>query len=176
MSGLSPRHRRLVADLTQMEELVSQSPAITFRSEGDPPETYDLLFNLPGIARDTDGQLVMRRLHRCTVYLHRDYPRRPPVVSWLTPIFHPNILPPERNGGVCLGSWSAGESLADVVRRLAKLVCYRSFNPADALDRDAAAWVLARGVTPGVDLAAVVRSERPQPLAAEPLVVLGGRR
>ena len=86
------------------------------------------MLNGPGLALSGDGQLTVRNLHRCDVYLHLDYPRRPPVVTWLTPIFHPNILGPERNGGVCIGSWSAAESLADLCVRLRDLVTYRSVN------------------------------------------------
>ncbi len=80
----------------------------------------------------------------------------PPVVTWLTPIIHPNILPPERNGGVCLGAWSASESLADVARRLIDLVTYRAFNISDALDRGWAEWLRERDVEPGIDAYALI--------------------
>jgi ubiquitin-protein ligase len=156
-SSPSPRHRRLVADLHQMNQVADQVSAISFRADGDPPEVYDVMFNAVGLARDDLGDLTLRRIHRCTVYLHSDYPRRPPVLTWLTPIFHPNILPPERNGGVCLGAWSASEGLGDLVRRVLELVCYRSFNIADALDTRAASWVALARVARGSDLAAVVR-------------------
>ena len=83
------------------------------------------------------------------------------MLSWLTPILHPNILPPERNGGVCIGAWSAGESLADLVERVVDLVGYRSFNVNDALDPATAAWLREAGIEPGEDvteLAAKVRA------------------
>lgn len=153
---MSPRLRRLIADLNQMNELADRTPALQFRVEGDPPETYHLLINTPGVARDDDGRVALRRIHRCTVYLHTEYPRLPPVISWRTPILHPNILPPDRNGGVCIGSWSASESLADLVRRLIDLIAYRSFNADDALDKGAAAWVKEHGIKPGADLSAAV--------------------
>jgi ubiquitin-protein ligase len=114
------------------------------------------MISAPGIAPGETGGVRVRRLHRCTIYLHADYPRRPPVITWETPIVHPNILSPSRNGGVCLGSWSASESLADVVQRLIDMVSFRSFNPADALDKEAAAWVLEHRVKPGVDVEALV--------------------
>jgi ubiquitin-protein ligase len=157
---MSPRHRRLLADLVHMNELADQTSAVDFRADGDPPETYAVLISAAGIARDNEGELTVRRVHRCTVYLHSDYPRRPPVINWLTPIMHPNILPPERNGGVCLGFWSASESLADVVRRLIDLVTYRTFNTTDALDKTAAAWITDHGVRPGVDLQSLVGRNR----------------
>jgi ubiquitin-protein ligase len=152
---MNPRQRRLAADLAQMLELARQG-TVSFRTEGDPPDVYHLLIASPGLARDVHGRLTIRRVHRCSAYLHLDYPRRPPIVTWLTPVLHPNILPPERNGGVCIGAWSAGESLADLVRRLVDLVSYRSFNVHDPLDPAVAAWVTAAGIEPGEDLAALV--------------------
>ncbi|HEX8207431.1 MAG TPA: ubiquitin-conjugating enzyme E2 [Solirubrobacteraceae bacterium] len=162
---MSPRERRLLSDLRAMEDLAAAGH-VTFRSEGDPPEVYRLMLNGAGLAKDAEGRLAVRRLHRCDVYLHLEYPRRPPVVTWQTPVFHPNLLGPDRNGGVCLGSWSAAESLADLCRRLHALVTYQSFNTSDALDNEAAAWAREAGVAPGVNVAALAGTE----VAPEPLV------
>jgi len=148
---MSPRSRRLLSDLRQMEEL-ARDGSVTFRTGGNPPDVYHLMLSGTGLALGDDGQLTTRDLHRCDIYLHLDYPRRPPVVTWLTPIFHPNILGPERNGGVCLGSWSAAESLADLCVRLRDLAIYRSVSPRDALNLDAASWVLHNEVKPGADV------------------------
>jgi ubiquitin-protein ligase len=147
---MNPRHRRLLSDLHQMQDLATEG-RVSFRTEGDPPDLYHLMFSVPGLARAPDGALVVRNLHRCDAFLHLEYPRRPPVLTWLTPVFHPNLLPPARNGGVCLGSWSAAESLADLCRRLLGLVSYAALNPADALDVEAGTWATHHGVTAGSD-------------------------
>jgi ubiquitin-protein ligase len=152
---MSPRSRRLLSDLRQMEELAGDG--VAFRTEGEPPDVYHLMLDEPGLAPDDGGQLTVRSTHRCDAYLHLDYPRRPPVVTWLTPVFHPNLLGPERNGGVCLGSWSAAESLADLCVRLRDLAAYRSFNAEDALNLDAASWVRRHKVEPGADVQALAR-------------------
>jgi ubiquitin-protein ligase len=154
---MTPRLRRLAADLEHMVELAHQG-VVSFRTEGDPPDVYHVMLAAPGLARDGTGSLALRRLHRFTVYLHLDYPRRPPVLAWLTPVVHPNILPPEQNGGVCIGAWSAGESLADLIRRIVELVTYRSFNVSDALDPAVAEWVRRAGIKPGQDLADLVQT------------------
>jgi len=140
-----------------MEE-AEQQGLLGFHSEGNPPERYQLMLDSPGLAL-IDGSLVKRRVHRCEVYLHRDYPRRPPVVVWTTPVFHPNLLSPERNGGVCIGTWSASESLPDLVRRLKDMIAWRSFNTGDALDLEAADWVLREKIEPGIDLDELVGLE-----------------
>jgi ubiquitin-protein ligase len=163
---VSPRERRLRSDVRQMEELAAGGP-VSFRADGDPPEVYHLMLTGPGLALEQRGALSVRDLHRCSVYLHLDYPRRPPVVAWLTPVFHPNLLGPERNGGVCIGSWSAAESLADLCVRLHELVTYRSLNPLDALDHDAAAWVRAHRISPGADVRQLARLPLEQAAAVD---------
>jgi len=156
---MSPRNRRLAADLEQMLELANRG-VVSFRTEGDPPDIYHVLISAPGLGRDATGAIAVRGIHRFTVYLHLEYPRRPPVVTWATPIVHPNILPPERNGGVCIGAWSAGESLADLIRRIVDLVTYRSFNLADALDPAIAEWLSALSAEPGVDVETIAAAAR----------------
>jgi ubiquitin-protein ligase len=155
---MTPRDRRLLSDLQGMTVLAQQGH-VTFRTEGNPPDLYHVMLAGPGLARDGSGRLAVRQLHRCDIYLHLEYPRRPPVVTWQTPVFHPNLLPPERNGGVCLGSWSASESLADLCLRLHQLVTYKSLNPFDALDTEAAAWAVEHGVEPGADVQGLVSLE-----------------
>jgi ubiquitin-protein ligase len=155
---MSPRDRRLMSDLRQMEELAS-SGSFSFRTEGNPPDVYHLMLNEKGIALGADGKIALRGLHRFDAYLHREYPRRPPIITWLTPVFHPNILGPEQNGGVCIGSWSAAESLSDLCVRLRDLVAYRSVNPDDALNREAGEWAKQHLVCAGVDLQQLVSLE-----------------
>jgi ubiquitin-protein ligase len=164
---MTPRDRRLMADLHAMHELVSRSPEIDFQCEGDPPETYTVMFNVAGLGLDKTGLPALRTTHRCSIYLHRDYPRRAPVISWITPVYHPNLLGPERNGGVCIGSWSAGESLSDLVQRLADLVSFRTYNVSDPLDKNAAAWVRKSGIPRGADIAAWLTSGGSDPQGLE---------
>ena len=100
----------------------------------------------------------MRTEHRFDAYLHLDYPRQAPLLLWRTPVFHPNILPPSRNGGVCIGTWSPSESLADLCRRIARMVSYNSFSVGDALDPEAASWAVRTDLAEGADLRAFLAS------------------
>lgn len=155
-----------MSDLRALEELADRGE-VAIQGQGSPPERYRIMFHTPGLHL-VDGKIAVRSTHRCEIYLHRDYPRRPPVVTWQSSIFHPNLLGPERNGGVCIGSWSAAESLADLCTRLTDLVSYRTFNCSDALDADAAAWVTRERIEPGVDLGAIAgRSVESQLSAVE---------
>ncbi|HMT04269.1 MAG TPA: ubiquitin-conjugating enzyme E2 [Solirubrobacterales bacterium] len=158
---MNPRERRLVADLYQMKE-ISEQDQLSFEATGDPPEAYEVAIKAPGLALD-GRRVVERDEHRFEVYLHRDYPRRPPVITWQTPVYHPNLLGPDRNGGVCIGAWRASESLADLVTRLVDLVSYRSFSLDDALDTDAASWIRRFALEPGFDIREVLGVDVKEP-------------
>ncbi|MCO5316323.1 MAG: hypothetical protein M9938_09215 [Solirubrobacterales bacterium] len=166
---MNPRLRRLEADAHQMGER-AETGLFTFEPNGDPPDRYTVSFTAPGI-RLENRRVAVADQHRCEIYLHREYPRRPPVITWQTPIFHPNILGPDRNGGVCIGDWSASESLPDLVVRLIDLVSYGSFSIEDALDTDAAAWVSRLGIEPGFDCEEILGVDVAGP-AAEPQVLI----
>jgi len=137
----SPRLRRLHADMAAMRELVRGSDFITFADQGNPPDRYRVIYTCRGLAWDPlDEAPVIAEHHEGEFYLHRDYPRRPPQIIWRTPIFHPNILPPTEGGGVCIGGWTPSESLADLVLRVGEMIQFRSYNPEDVLNPQAAAW------------------------------------
>lgn len=151
---MNPRQRRLTTDLEQMN-LIAARDQISFKANGNPPESYEVRLKARGLALD-GRRLVERDEHRFQVYLHNDYPRRPPVITWQTPVYHPNLLGPERNGGVCIGAWRASEGLADLMKRIEDLVSYRSFSLSDALDTDAASWVSRFSLVPGFDIEEVL--------------------
>ena len=156
----SPRLRRLHADLAAMIELVRASELVTMTHSGNPPDRYCVTYTCRGLylpAGASEPQLSER--HEAEFYLHRDYPRRPPQITWHTPIFHPNILSSEQGGGVCIGSWTPSESLADLVTRVGEMVQYREYNAEDVLNREAAAWA--------------ERHARELPVDERPLVVYG---
>jgi len=152
MSHLSPRLRRLHADLAAMLELQQASEFIRISYQGQPPERYLVTFTCRGLAWPPGApEPQISSYHQAELYLHRDYPRRPPQIVWRTPIFHPNILPPEQGGAVCIGSWTPSESLADLVLRLGEMIQYRSYNTEDVLNPQAAAWAEAHAKQLPVD-------------------------
>jgi ubiquitin-protein ligase len=139
-----PRLRRLHADLAAMMELAHASELITFITEGNPPDRYQVTYICRGLYWPEGARRPSISMnHVAEFYLHRDYPRRPPQITWRTPLFHPNILSVEQGGAVCIGAWSPAETLADLVIRVGEMVQYKQYNPDDVLNREAAAWVEA---------------------------------
>lgn len=146
----SPRIRRLRADHQRMEELVSQSNLIEFKTKsarkGLPPEKYIVTFKCKGIASvDRKGNPTFSRLHQVEIYLHNQYPQRWPGMKWLTPIWHPNIN--HINGSVCIDAawWTASRSLERLVLMLGEMIQYKNYHddptkPPFPWDPEAARW------------------------------------
>ncbi len=86
----------------------------------------------------TPNGLSKRFDNKVQIDLKRDYPYPGGLeVTWLTPIFHPNIR--QIDGKVCirlLNKWSASQTLVDIVKAIESVL--ENPNPGDPLDREAA--------------------------------------
>ncbi len=135
---MQARLRRLAADCEQVKVRFGAHPHIRLvQAEGVPPEKYTFSFNVSGLVPTADGGFVRGEEHRAEFFLPLDYPRRPPFCRMITPVFHPNIDPQK----ICIGDhWSAGQSLAEMVVRVAEMICFQSYNLKSPLNAEAAAW------------------------------------
>lgn len=135
---MNTRIRRLNADQKNIEAVFSKNPFIfLLAGEGIPPEKYTFEFRIRGFVPDVDGSLSVVTAHKAEVFLPLDYPRRPPFCRMITPVFHPNIAPEK----ICIGDhWSAGQSLAQLIVRIAEMICFQSYNIKSPLNAKAAAW------------------------------------
>jgi len=132
------RIRRLVADAEMMKQTLRNFPLIKIhKTIGTPPETYQLIYNVQGLAPGPHGEPIRRDGHVVEVQLTAEYPRQSPKCRMLTPVFHPNIEP----AMICVGDhWTAGERLIDLVIRIAELIAYQAYNIRSPLDGAAAMW------------------------------------
>ena len=146
----SPRMRRLKADFGLMNELVSRSDLISFRSISSapnlPPEKYIITFKCKSIVDvDRAGNPKFADHHQVEIYLHNQYPQRWPGMKWMTPIWHPNIN--HLNGTVCIDAawWTASRSLDRLVIMLGEMLQWKNFHddptkPPFPWDPEAARW------------------------------------
>jgi len=80
--------------------------------------------NVPAFAK-VDGTIVQIKDHRYKVIINEEYPFEKPKARWETPIFHPNIMPPEDGGYVCiklLDTWEFGSTLLSFMKAVENLV------------------------------------------------------
>jgi len=73
----------------------------------------------------TNGKISQIKEHRYKLVISNEYPYEKPRAKWETPIFHPNIMPPEDGGYVCiklLDKWSFGSTLLSFMKAVEHLV------------------------------------------------------
>jgi ubiquitin-protein ligase len=135
---MTPRLRRLFADYQSVAQVFRDHPTIRLAGiEGNPPDRYTFEFTVPGLVPSPTGAPTLGHTHRAEVFLPLDYPRRPPFCRMITPVFHPNIDPQK----ICIGDhWSAGQSLPQLIGRIAEMICFQSYNVRSPLNAEAAVW------------------------------------
>lgn len=136
----SPHIRRLRSDLAALERLQSESTIFRFQASGNPARLFMIEFFGKSLTREGD-RVSLRHAHQVEVELAAAYPRTPPSLRWLTPIYHPNI---SETGMVCLGAyaahWAPGVSLADLCAMLWDMARYHNYDIRSPYNRDAALW------------------------------------
>jgi ubiquitin-protein ligase len=136
----SPHIRRLRSDHAALVRLSEESTIFRFQANGSPPRMYVLEFHGKSLAREGD-RVIVRSSHQVEVELAAAYPRTPPALRWLTPIYHPNI---SETGMVCLGAyaahWAPGVSLADLCVMIWDMARYHNYDIRSPYNRDAALW------------------------------------
>ena len=82
------------------------------------------LEHTPGPIMEND-KVTYRYSHRLQLIIGREYPFEKPLVIWMTPIFHPNIMMPEDGGHVCiklLSEWSFNSTLSTFIKGLESML------------------------------------------------------
>ena len=136
---MSVRLRRLKADYDKMCAFFNQKARIrVVKTLGHPAEKYQVEFLVTGLQMDlVTRQLRQHNAFNAEIVLTAAYPRMAPQCRMLTPVFHPNIAP----HAICIGDhWAAGESLPNLVVRIAEMLTYQSYNLKSPLNGEAAKW------------------------------------
>ena len=116
--------------------------------DGCPVEEYIITFKCRGIiGTKNNKEPVYGDFHQVRLTLGSEFPVSEPYLTWLTPIWHPNIdhLEPHHVCTNNIESWWPGRNLADFAITLGEMVQYKQYLAAwrapFPLDREAAKWV-----------------------------------
>lgn len=172
------RLRALVVDQREVLELAASDPEhIQVKTNADhAPNYYMLTLRYNGIKLGDRGPELTTE-HRVEIVLPATYPLQAPVVTWLTPIFHPNI---SMRGNVCLGilaeRYLPGIGLAYIVRMLIDIVRYRNYDLQGVYNSDARLWALSAEGQEMIRMIGGLPAEQPIDLLLEQLRTAGRRR
>ena len=137
----SPQLTRFQNDFRDLQRLAGESSIFRFTPHGTPASVFDCVFEGRGLHVPREGAAPepLSR-HQFRIELTSEYPRRPPIVFWQTPIYHPNFAANK----VCTGNlnkfWVPGFKLVTIVEMLWDMVRYKNVEPGDPFNRDAAHW------------------------------------
>lgn len=73
--------------------------------------------------------------HRFLFEITENYPFQKPIVRWMTPIFHPNIMPPDEGGAVCtklLDVWNIESNILRFIKGIETMLI--TPNPGNPFD------------------------------------------
>jgi ubiquitin-protein ligase len=148
--GESPRTRRLRSDGKAMEQLRAESSILGFEAADYPAEKYLVRFYGRGLWRpDGSHQVLIREWHEVRIKLGASYPRMMPELTWMSPIFHPNI---SASGVVCLGGygthWVPSLRLDELCAMLWDMIRYRNYDVDSPYNREAALWAKSQAQYP----------------------------
>lgn len=120
-----PRSRRLARDYEEMKKLRDESSVLEFKTTGDPPDHYELVFKGKCLSNADPVEFVKKV--QIMMNLGSEYPRSAPSVSLQTKVLHPNIS----GSNICTGNFSMnpGVRLTEYVEILWDIVRMANFNP-----------------------------------------------
>jgi len=130
------------------------------------PEKYLVVFHCRGLKRSDTGEIVKTDTHAFETVFGLDYPARPPRFVWLTPIWHPNIVPPY----LCTEGrpFAISTTLEQLCLMVGQMIQYRNYNLDDPLGpkgREVALWATANQSMFPVDTRGLVNGkENSRPL------------
>ena len=162
------RLKRLENDYERLtRELLGNDFIKVGQAQGNPPNQYTIEYNIKGVKFDpSTGQTYFVTHHEVQIILLTEYPSSPPYCKIKTEIFHPNMNESE----IWIGdesAWSASTSLLDVVKHIARMISYQTYDLNSPLNEKAAGWAKKNESSLPLDstdfFAEVVFEEEPQP-------------
>jgi len=122
----------------QLTDLFNAHPTITVAPiAGDPPNQYQITYNIKGLSRTEDGEIAFSTNHIIELTIPFGFPHFPPSCKPKSNIFHPDFDP----AAICLGDvWEQDRSIVNLIIHIGKLINGDLYSTSNAFNEEAAQW------------------------------------
>jgi len=122
----------------QLRDYFLSHPAISIQAtKGDPPEQYEITYNISGYHKPGKGEPSLSTGHRIELTIPFGFPHFPPSCKPKSDIFHPDFDP----AAICLGDfWQQHTQIPDLILFIGKLINGESYSTTNAFNEEAASW------------------------------------
>lgn len=122
----------------EVSEVFAQHPSITVTpTKGDPPEQYEVHYNIIGVYKDDASKIQHSADHTITITIPFGFPHFPPSCKPKTSLFHPDFDP----AAICLGDfWEHERSLPELIYYIGKMITGEIYSKENTFNEEAAAW------------------------------------
>ena len=104
--------------------------------KGDPPNQYEVTYNLPGMARDDNG-IVKTTTHKIEISIPFGFPHFPPSCKPKSETFHPDF----DQAAICLGDfWHQDRTLPELITHIGRMIDGEFYSTENAFNEEAAVW------------------------------------
>jgi tetratricopeptide (TPR) repeat protein len=130
--------QQLAEDFRQLKDILKLYPKISVvKTVGQPPDNYEIIYNIRGYVKDITNAVVIDDSHRIRFSLPFGYPHFAPTVKPLSPVFHPDFDPAAIR---IADQWQQNPSLAEIVLHVGEMISGNVFNLKDPFSQEAAEW------------------------------------
>ena len=128
---LGTDHEQVVASLRQF-------PAIKLiKTTGDPPDHYEIEYELKGYVTEADGSISIGTLHRIQIDLPFGYPHFSPICKPLSPIYHPDF---DSDAIRVADFWNKEKSLIGLILHIGQMISGNTYSSVDPFNQEALKW------------------------------------
>ena len=106
-------------------------------TKGQPPEQYEVTFDLPCTIKSADGSIQISRGHTVIIAIPFGFPHFPPSCKPKSPIFHPDF----DDAAICLGDfWQHSHNLTELIHYIGTMLSGEVYSRHNAFNAEAAEW------------------------------------
>jgi ubiquitin-protein ligase len=105
--------------------------------DGDPPERYEVTYNIAGLHQNKNKEIQDARLHSIAISIPFGFPHFPPNCKPISPIFHPDF----DQAAICIGDfWNKDSSISDLIIHIGHMISGEVFSTDNAFNEEAVIW------------------------------------